>query len=279
MLNKNKRKQILLVFVLLILMVFILMPVYWMFTTSIKPNQDAFKVPPELFPSTPTLESYINQLKDRTGFLTYFLNSIFVALGTTLLSIATAILGGYALSRLRFRGKNLLFILILASQMFPMSLMIVGIYVLYVKLHLLDSYLGLILAFTSFSLPFAIWMMAGFFKTIPKELEEAAFIDGTSRWGTLWRVILPLTTPGVIAVGIFSFLNSWNNLIFALSLTSSQDMRTIPPGFLLTYVGEFQYYWADAMAGSVIVTLPMVIVFILLQRYLVQGMMAGAVKQ
>lgn len=277
--NKIKRKKKYLLFALLIIMLlFILLPIYWMLSTSIKPNTESFKVPPEIIPTTPTLENFINQLKDRTGFLTYFVNSIIVALGTTILSIITAILAGYAISRLRFPGKNKLFILILVSQMFPQSLMIVGIYTFFMKLNLLDSYFGLILAFTSFSLPFAIWMMSGFFETIPFELEEAAMIDGSSRFKTLWKVILPLTSPGIVAVGVYSFLNSWNNLLFALSLTSSQDMRTVPPGFLLTYVGEFQYYWSDAMAGSIIITLPMVAVFILLQRYLVQGMTAGAVK-
>jgi multiple sugar transport system permease protein len=163
--------------------------------------------------------------------------------------------------------------------MFPLTLIVVGIYVLFNQLNLLDTYLGLILAFTSFSLPFAIWMMEGFFNTIPRDLEEAAMVDGSGRFGTLFKVILPLTRPGIIAVGVYSFLNSWNNLLFALSLTSSQDMRTIAPGFLLTYVGEFQYFWADAMAGSVIVTLPMIVIFIMLQRHLVQGMTAGAVKE
>lgn len=275
----QKKSKKLLIFALLLISILVLvMPIYWMFVTSIKPNEASFQVPPELFPSNFTFESYIRQLMDRSGFLTYFVNSLIVSLGTTLLSIASAILAGYAISRLRFPGKSISFAIILASQMFPQSLMIVGIYVFFMKLNLLDSYLGLILAFTSFSLPFAIWMMSGFIKTIPMELEEAAMIDGSSRWKTLWKVILPLTSPGLVAVGVYSFLNSWNNLLFALSLTSSQDMRTVPPGFLLTYVGEFQYYWADAMAGSIIITLPMVVIFILLQRYLVEGMTAGAVK-
>jgi multiple sugar transport system permease protein len=154
----------------------------------------------------------------------------------------------------------------------------VSIYVLFQQLQLLNTYLGLVLAFSSFALPFSIWMMRGFFDTIPRDLEEAAMVDGASRLGAMQRVILPLVGPGVIAVGLYTFMNTWNNLLFALSLTNSQDMRTIPPGFLLTYVGEFQYAWADAMAGSVMASLPMVIVFIFLQRYLVAGITAGAVK-
>lgn len=264
--------------VFVFVMLFIALPIYWMFVTSIKPNSAAFSVPPQYFPTHPTFINYMKQLTDRSGFLTYLTNSIIVSFGSTIVSIIAAVLAGYAFSRFRFPAKKTIFILILASQMFPGSLMIVGMYILFRHIHLLNTYAGLILAFTSFSLPFCIWMMQGFFNTVPRDLEESAEIDGASRFGTLWRVILPLTSPGIVAIGVYAFLNSWNNLLFALSLTSSQNLRTIPPGFLNTYVGQFQYYWSDAMAGSVIVILPMVIVFILLQRYLVQGMTAGAVK-
>jgi multiple sugar transport system permease protein len=210
--------------------------------------------------------------------LTYFLNSVIASTFATLLSITVSVFAGYAFSRFRFPAKRAVLVFILASQMFPLVVLLVGIYILFRQLNLLDTYLGLILAFTSFSLPFSIWMMRGFFDTVPPELEQAAMVDGATRLQALLRVILPLVGPGVIAVGLYSFLNAWNNLLFALSLTSSQNMRTIPPGFLLTYVGEFQYQWADAMAGSVMVSLPMIVVFIFLQRYLIKGMTAGAVK-
>jgi multiple sugar transport system permease protein len=276
--STHRRKQVVSFGVLLFLFLLLFLPLYWLLITSIKPNQAAFKVPPELFPSEPTLESYISQLQDRAGFLTYFLNSVIASTFATLLSITVSVLAGYAFSRFRFPAKRAVLVFILASQMFPLVVLLVGIYVLFRQLNLLDTYLGLILAFTSFSLPFSIWMMRGFFDTVPPELEQAAMVDGATRLQALLRVILPLVGPGVIAVGLYSFLNAWNNLLFALSLTSSQNMRTIPPGFLLTYVGEFQYQWADAMAGSVMVSLPMIVVFIFLQRYLIRGMTAGAVK-
>lgn len=264
---------------LIVLLSFVLFPIYWMVVTAFKTNDMAFNIPPDFLFFKPTIKSFITQLSDSSGFLTFFLNSFIVASITTVLSVLIAVMAGYAFSRFKFPGKNSLFMVILTSQMFPYSLLVVGLYVFYRNIHLLDSYLGLILAFTSFTLPFAIWMMEGFLNSIPYSLDEAAEIDGASRLGTLWRVILPLTRPGMIAVGVFSFLNAWNNLLFALSLTSSEDMRTIAPGFLLKYVGQFQYFWADAMAGSVIIAIPMVVVFISLQKYLVQGMMAGAVKE
>jgi len=263
---------------LIVLLSFLILPIYWMAVTSLKPNEAAFKVPPALVPAHPTLANYASQLTDTGGFLTFFKNSVIVSSATTVVTIAAAVLAGYAFSRYRFPGRRYLLIAILASQMFPLTLLIVGMYGFFRRLGILDTYQGLVLGFTAFSLPFSIWMMDGFFRTVPRELEEAAMTEGSSRLGALWRVILPLTKPGVIAVGVFSFLNSWNNLLFSLSLTSSQGMRPIPPGFLLTYVSEFQYYWSNAMAGSIIVTLPMIAVFIFLQRYLVQGLTAGAVK-
>ena len=271
-------RRIILFAILILLFGALFLPAYWMVVTSLKPNEAAFSLPPELIPSEPTLESYISQLKDRAGFLTFVSNGFVVSGLTTVLSIIVSVHAGYAFSRFRFPAKGSLLLLILASQMAPYVLIVVSIYVLFQQLQLLNTYLGLVLAFSSFALPFSIWMMRGFFDTIPRDLEEAAMVDGASRLGAMQRVILPLVGPGVIAVGLYTFMNTWNNLLFALSLTNSQDMRTIPPGFLLTYVGEFQYAWADAMAGSVMASLPMVIVFIFLQRHLVAGITAGAVK-
>jgi len=274
----ERRKRLIAFGVMLFVLLLLFLPLYWLLITSIKPNQAAFDLPPEFFPSKLTLGSYISQLLDRSGFLTYFFNSVITASLATVLSIVVSVFAGYAFSRLRFPAKRAALLFILTSQMFPLVVLLVGIYVLFRQLNLLDSYLGLVLAFTTYSLPLSIWMMRGFFDTVPPELEQAAMVDGATRLQALARVVLPLIGPGVIAVGLYSFLNAWNNLLYALSLTSSQDMRTIPPGFLLTYVGEFQYQWADAMAGSVMVSLPMIAVFIFLQRYLVQGMTAGAVK-
>jgi multiple sugar transport system permease protein len=263
---------------LLITMIFIFFPTFWMLSTSFKPNYDAFAIPPHWIPHEWTTLNYYTQLSDRTGFVTYVSNGVFVALTTAVVTIIVAVPASYAFARLRFWAKRFLLMLILASQMFPPVIIVIALYSLYRQIGLLDTYAGLVLSFTSFSLPFSIWIMSGFCETIPQEIEEAALVDGCNRVQILWRIVLPLIRSGLIAVGLFSFLNAWNNLIFALSLTNSLDMRTIPPGFLLTYVGEFQYKWADMFAGSVIVTLPTVILFIGLQRFLVRGLTAGAVQ-
>lgn len=257
---------------------FVFFPTFWMLSTSLKPNKDAFQVPPHWIPQEWTLENFIDQLEDRTGFVVYVRNGVLVSVATTLLTTAVAVPAGYAFARLRFRAKRTLLLIILASQMFPPVIIVITLYMLYGQLGLLDSYTGMVIAFTSYSLPFSVWMMRGFCETVPEEIEEAAFVDGCDRVAILWRVVVPLIKPGLIAVGLFSFLHAWNNLIFALSLTSSPDRRTIPPGFLLTYVGEFQYRWGEMFAGAVIVTVPTVILFIGLQRFLVRGLTAGAVK-
>jgi len=255
-----------------------LVPIYWLVVTALRPNALALDLPLRLLPTPLTLENVIRQLSDASGFLSYFRNSLITASLAMTLTTACAILAGYALSRLRFPGRRAVLLGILASQMFPVVLIVVSLYVLFNRLGLLNSYPGLTLAFSSLSLPFAVWMMRGFFDSIPGELEEAAFVDGANRLQALWHVLLPAVRPGLVSVALFAFLNAWNNLLIALTLTSSQDMRTIPPGFLLTYVGEFQYRWSDAMAGSMIVTAPITVVFILLQKHLIRGLTAGAVK-
>jgi len=271
-------KKALSTLLLIIPFLFVFFPTFWMVSTSLKPNKDAFQMPPHWIPQEWTLENFQDQLQDRTGFVIYVRNGVLVSVATTVLTTVVAVPAGYAFARLRFRAKRALLIVILASQMFPPVIIVITLYMLYRDLHLLDTFLGLVLAFTSFSLPFSVWMMRGFCETVPEEIEEAAFVDGCGRIAILWRVVVPLIKPGLVAVGLFSFLHAWNNFIFALSLTSSPDKRTIPPGFLLTYVGEFQYRWGEMFAGAVIVTVPTVILFIGLQRFLIRGLTAGAVK-
>ncbi len=210
--------------------------------------------------------------------MTYFKNSLIVGICTTLLTLLAAVPAGYVLSRFRFRGARALLLVILATQMFPYVTILISLYTLFRQLHMLNTYPALVLSFTTFSLPFSIWMMKGFCDTLPSDLEDAARVDGASRLRTLWSIVVPIIIPGVVAVGFFAFLNSWNELLYALTLTSSPDMRLIPPGFVLTYIGEFQDRWPDMMAASVVVSLPIVVLFTVFQKQLVSGLTAGAVK-
>lgn len=256
----------------------IFFPVFWMVSTALKKPEAAVDIPPHWIPQTITWSNFANLLKDRSGFLTFTKNSMIVCTGTTIVCIVCASLTGYGLSRLRFKGRTTVMISILSTQMFPLSLILIPMYMLFRNLRLIDTYTGLIIAFTTFGLPFSIWMMKGFFDTVPKELEEAAFIDGCGPFRVLWQIVMPLVAPGIVCIGFYSFLQGWNNLLFPLTLTTRLSMRTIPPGFILTYVGEYEYYWTDMMAASTAVTIPVVLLFIFLQKYYIAGLMGGAVK-
>lgn len=271
-------KRVLLYILLFLLLIYAFFPTFWLISTSLKPQGEAFLNPPTWIPRHFTLRSYQILWDDQQGFVQYFKNSLIVSLSTCLLTLLAATPAGYALSRFRFRGARSLLLLILATQMFPYVTILISLYTLFRQLHLLNTYPALIISFTTFSLPFSIWMIKGFCDTLQTDLEDAARMDGCSRVGTLWRVVMPIIIPGVVAVGFFAFLNAWNELLYALTLTSSPDMRTIPAGFVLTYIGEFQDRWPDMMAASVVVALPIVVLFTLFQKQLVSGLTAGAIK-
>jgi len=255
-----------------------LFPMYWMLVTSLKRNMDVFKVPPELWPSHPTLENYIALASGVNPIGRFFVNSLITSILTVIITIILATLAGYALSRLRFRFRDQILVSVLVTQMFPLVIMLAPLYLLYVKTHLLNTYAGLVIAFTSFALPFGIWMIKGFIDSVPVEVEEAAMVDGCSRLKAMWTLVLPLTIPGIVATGIFAFLDAWNNLLFPLTLTNELKMKTLPAGLVLACTGQFKHEWSGMMAASFITTLPVLIVFILMQRYLVEGLTRGAVK-
>ncbi|MBE3571759.1 MAG: carbohydrate ABC transporter permease [Moorella humiferrea] len=255
-----------------------LFPIYWMLATSLKTNMDVFKVPPDFWPLKPTLENYTALTTGISPIGRFFFNSLITALLTVLITIVLATLAGYALSRLKFRFRDQILVSVLVTQMFPLVVMLAPLYLLYVKAHLLNTYTGMVIAFTSFALPFGIWMIKGFIDSVPVEIEQAAMVDGCSRLKAMWTVVLPLTIPGIVATGIFAFLDAWNNLLFPLTLTNDIMMKTLPAGMVLAFTGQFKHDWSGMMAASFITTLPVLILFVLLQRYLVEGLTGGAVK-
>jgi multiple sugar transport system permease protein len=276
--TRHTTTRILIYVILLVLLIYAFFPTFWLLSTSFKPQLEAFQNPPTWWPRHITFYSYQILPADQQGFVQYFKNSLIVSFFTMLLTLLAATPGGYVLSRFQFRGARALLLVILATQMFPYVTILISLYTLFRQLHMLNTYPALVISFTTFSLPFSIWMIKGFCDTLPTDLEDAGRIDGLSRLGVLALVVMPLIIPGVVAVGFFAFLNSWNELLYALTLTSSPDMRTIPAGFVLTYIGEFQDRWPDMMAASVVVSLPIVVLFTLFQKQLVSGLTAGAVK-
>jgi multiple sugar transport system permease protein len=263
---------------LLLLMCFTAAPIVWGLSTSFKSSGDMFAVPPQWIPTRPTLGPYLALFASDNPFTTWYRNSLFVAIATGGVCLLFATGAGYALSRYPFRGSDWILLLIVGSQMFPLVMLLIPIYLLFRDWGLLNSLPGLVLAYMSFALPFSIWMLKNYFDTVPRELEEAAAIDGSSRLGTLVRVVLPVVSPGLISVGIFGMLVAWNELMFALTLVTRDAVRTTSAGLVIRYAGQYQSAQNELMAASVLVSVPVVLLFVLLQRYVVAGLTAGSVK-
>jgi multiple sugar transport system permease protein len=255
---------------------FALLPLYWLVKISLTPDKLLYTEGAALWPARMTLANFDFVLLN-SMFPTFFLNSIIVSLGTAAVVTVLAAGAGYAFSRFRFRGRYALMFVLLLTQMFPLVMLIAPIYRLMAPLGLTDNLLGLIVVYTAFNTPFASFLMQSFFDGIPKDLEEAAMIDGCTRLMALRRVILPLTLPGLGATLGFVFTAAWSELLFALMLINSDSQKTFAVG-LLTFVTKFSVGWGQMMAASVLALIPAVLFFVFIQRYLVQGLTAGAVK-
>ncbi|KRE86304.1 ABC transporter permease [Paenibacillus sp. Soil766] len=263
---------------LLVFVAFLIFPLYWMFVTSFKDNSVLFNIPPEWVPSKPVLEHYVKLFSDNY-FLIYYRNSLFVSLCTTLITLLVAMFAGYGFSRFHFKFKNALMFAILSTQMLPVVSLLIALYSMYKSYGLLNTHAGLVIALTTASLPFSIWMIKVFFDNIPHSLEEAAKIDGCNRFGILFRIIFPLSKPGIFSVGIYTFILSWDDLLYSLTLINKDNLRTLNPGISVRYMGEVAYDWANIMTVCVTATIPIVILFLFFQKYMVAGLTAGAVKE
>jgi multiple sugar transport system permease protein len=255
---------------------FALFPLYWLVKISLTPNQLLYAEGVALWPSMTTWANYAFVLL-QSSFPRFFLNSVLVSVGTAACVTIVASAAGYAFSRFDFRLKRAVVVLLLATQMFPIVMLIAPIYRLITPLGLGNSLWGLIIVYTAFNVPFAIFLMQSFFEGIPATLEEAAMIDGCTRLQALRRVIVPLTLPGMGATLGFVFTAAWSELLFALMLINSDERMTFPVG-LLTFVSKFSVDWGQMMAAAVLALIPACLFFAMIQRYLVQGLTAGAVK-
>ena len=255
---------------------FVLAPYAWMFITSIKPPAELYTKTVRYWPSQPTLEGY-RLLMESTPFLTYMRNSGMVAISTCVIALAVATAAAYAFSRVPFRGKGVMLFGFLITQLFPSVLLVLPLFLIMRSLGILNTPPALILAHSTFAVPFSTWMLTGFFNAIPRELDEAATIDGCNRLQTFRYVLLPWSAPGVAAALTSIFIYSWNEFIYALTFTADLRARTLPVG-LQTFMGEFIIRWDLLTAGWVITALPIVFFFMLVQRQLIAGLTAGAVK-
>ncbi len=255
----------------------VVFPLFWMVSSSLKHKDELFATPPTLIPHRPTLDNFAELLRD-TPFLTYFGNSLLVASATTALVVLVALLGAYGVVRFRFRGRRLASKLILLTYLLPQVVLLLPIYLLLARLRLTNSLAGLVIAYTTFALPFSLWMLRSFLASIPIELEEAAMIDGASRLTAFWRIIVPQALPGIISTALFSFILSWNEYLYALVFINRDAMKTLPPGVISMLQQNQNVEWALLMAASVLMSLPILICFSFLQSHLTRGMGAGGVK-
>ncbi len=258
------------------MLIFVLFPFYWIFITSFKTDLQIQRYTSIYWPDPWTIGQY-QSLVNNTPFLIWFRNTVIVATTSTAISVFVAALAAYALARLKFTGGRLLTTLLLVTYLLPGSLLFIPLYRILTDLGIINSYTGLILTYPTFLIPFATWVMLGYFRSIPVELEEAALIDGANRLTAFWRITLPLAAPALLSVTLFAFTNAWNEFLFAFVFITSDNLKTLPVGLQLLVFGDI-YPWGRLMAASLLMAIPVVCVYIYAQRYLVEGITAGSVK-
>ena len=263
-------------FILSIFTLFAIYPILQVITISLRPGDRLLSKSLSLIPEEATLDTYI-RLFTKEPFLQWMLNSIFIAFFVMIVGVGLAATAGYAFSRYKFKGKSTAMISLITTQMFPLTMLLIPLFIMLINLKLYDSYAGLIIAYSATALPFTIWQMKGYYDTIPISLEEAASIDGCSQFGTFWRIVLPLSAPALVITALFSFMSAWSEYLVAAVLIQDQGLFTLPLG-LKTYQSAMETSWGLYSAGAIIVSMPVVILFIFLSRWLISGLTLGSVK-
>lgn len=279
-LKSNFKKKVYLTgtyIILIIIAIYCVLPFVWMLISAFKPKTEIRTAIPSFLIQEPTLGNFKRVIFDNKFYL-FIRNSLFVSLASTLLSMIVAVMGGYAFSRYyRNRITKVSNVVMLLSQMIPGVLLLVPLYLIMMKAGILESYISLIIAYTTFSIPLCTFMLSSFFDTVPKELEEAAEIDGCSKAGTIIRVILPVSIPSLISTGLYAFITAWNEFMFGYVFISNNDYRTLTPAIML-FKGANTIDWGSLMAASVTAVIPVVLVYLFLQKFFLAGLMSGSVK-
>jgi ABC-type glycerol-3-phosphate transport system permease component len=261
---------------LVVFLVWTLVPFYWMLATSLKKDKEIYGFEATLVPRRPTFDAY-RRLFAQTPFVKYLVNSTIIAVSTTAASLVLGCLGAYALARLRFPGRRLIARGLIFSYLVPPALLFIPLFTVMSTLNLIDTRHGLTLVYLSFTLPFCTWLLLGYFRSVPLELEEAALVDGCSRMSALVRIILPMSLPALAVVAFFSFTQAWNEFLYANVFVNSVDVRTITTGLTL-FVVEDVFFWGPMMGAACLATIPPVLIYLIFQRWVVKGLTLGAVK-
>jgi len=262
---------------LAVILFFILFPFGQMLSTAFKGPREQFALPVSFLPHQVTLINF-QQALQYAPFFRYFVNSLSVSVVTTAIAVVIALLGAYGFSRLQFPGRRFFLTLIVYSQMFCLAAIIIPIYRILAGLNLIDSYPGLIISFLTFSVPIAIWLLRSFLHNIPLQLEEAAYIEGASKFQAFWRVVVPLLQPAIGATGAYVFFLTWQDFLFPLVIMTGKEHRTLPIG-IMDFVGQYETNWGNLMASSILIVLPVLVIFVFIQRQLIAGLVEGAVKE
>jgi multiple sugar transport system permease protein len=255
--------------------VFALAPIVWGLSTSLKPANEILRLPPEIIPSTPTLDHYRFILE--TGILKYVLNSVVVSVGAVSLCVVIGVLAAYGLSRFRPPGHRTIEFIVVAVMSVPLASLIVPTFTFFAQIGLTNSLLGLVLLYSAYQLPMTVWILKGYFETLPPELEKAAMIDGYSRLAILVKIVLPLSSPALVASGLFVLTFAWNDFVVAVAMISSDDVRTLPVA-IYNYLGFFGREWGPLTASAMVATVPVILVFVAFQRFFLSGLTGGGVK-
>ena len=255
----------------------VVFPLIWMIVTSVKPQSELFSIPPTLMPETITFEHYRRLLTD-TPFLQYFRNSMILAVTTTVVVVVLGTLGAYSLVRFKYRGRETLATLVLFTYLMPSVVLVIPLYLMMAKLGLANTLASLVIAYTTFALPYALWLLRSFMSSIPVDLESAALVDGAGRMGAFVDVVLPQALPGIVSTALFTFILCWNEYLFALVLVNSDSVRPLTAGTMNMLITSFNIDWSLLMAASVMMSLPLIVIFSFLQGTLTKGFGAGAVK-
>jgi len=261
---------------LVLMLLWTAIPFYWMIVTSLKHEKEIYGYEATLIPERPTMANYATVFRE-TPYLVYLRNSVAVAVGSTILSMVIAVLGAYAIARLNFPGRALLARGLVFTYLVLTSLLFIPKFVMMSMLRLTDSLHGLIIAYLGFDVPFCTWLLMGYFKSVPVELEEAARVDGCNRVGALLRIVLPMSLPALVVVTFFSFTHAWNEFLYAHVFTSTTGARTVTTG-LVNFMSQDVFFWGPLMASTVMSALPPVLMFLVFQRWVVKGLTLGGVK-
>ncbi|NLZ82127.1 MAG: carbohydrate ABC transporter permease [Clostridiales bacterium] len=276
--NLSKRKNIIYSIVSIILLCFLLFPLYWILATSLKTEKEIFQIPPTFWPEVLNLKSYMVQLEGGDFNMFHsFGNSLIISLGSMSIAIVLAVPASYGIAKYNFKGKKAIILGFLVTQMLPVSVLLTPLFIMFKNMHLYNTIWSTILADATIGIPFSVLILKNYFAAIPKELEEAAYIDGCNKFTAFVRVLIPIAKPGVVVCGVFSFLYAWGDLAYGMTFIIDQEKRPITAG-IFNFMGQYGTKWSYLTAFAVVTIIPVALIFIFMQKYIISGMTSGAVK-